>query len=147
MLTIREMKASDREEVLAMVRDFYTSAAVDHNVPMDILISTFMDAVGEEPSVWGMMLCEGETVVGYSYLTTCYACEVGGRIIILEELYMKDEYRGKGYGQQFFDWMFQTYSNVKRFRLEVTKANEGAIALYERLGFEPLAYNQMIKDI
>ena len=35
---------------------------------------------------------------------------------------------------------------VRRFRLEVTRSNEKAVRLYERLGFTFLDYDQMILD-
>ena len=35
---------------------------------------------------------------------------------------------------------------VKRFRLEVTRSNEGAVRLYEKLGFSFLEYDQMVLD-
>ena len=42
--------------------------------------------------------------------------------------------------------MFREYPDVVRFRLEVTAANEGAAALYKKLGFEYLDYRQMVLD-
>jgi len=140
------MRIKDKTEVLEMVSSFYSSEAVDHKVPDCILERTFMDAVGQEPCIWGVLLCDGDAVVGFAYMTVCYACEVGGRTLILEELYLKAESRGKGYGRQFFTWMFKEYPDILRFRLEVTKNNEGAIALYERLGFQYLQYGQMVHD-
>jgi ribosomal protein S18 acetylase RimI-like enzyme len=65
---------------------------------------------------------------------------------MIEEIYLKESCRGKGFGRQFFRWLFQEYPQVKRFRLEVTKANAGAAKLYASLGFVPLEYNQMILD-
>lgn len=146
MFNIREMKADDRQDVLEMAKDFYNSDAVDHEVGVDVLSKTFEDAVGKEPSVWGVILCEGEEVIGFSYFTSCYACEVGGKVLILEELYMKESSRGKGYGKKYFQWVFDTYQDIARFRLEVTDANEPAMGLYKKLGFEFLDYRQMIKD-
>ena len=65
---------------------------------------------------------------------------------MIEEIFLKKEYRGKGYGRAFFEWVFREYPDVKRYRLEVTKANEGAAALYRKVGFQFLDYRQMIKD-
>jgi GNAT superfamily N-acetyltransferase len=148
MLKIRAMEVSDRDEVMKMEHEFYHSDAVDHIVGEEILLRTFTDAVGEEPNIWGVILCEEEEVIGFSYLTSCYGCEVGGKVIILEELFMKEQARGKGYGKKFFQWLFDTYRReAVRFRLEVTKANMGAAALYKKMGFEFLEYSQMIQDL
>lgn len=111
-----------------------------------MLHRTFLDAVGQEPSLWGLVLWDGGQAVGFSYLTSFYACECGGKTLMIEEIYLKESCRGKGFGRQFFRWLFQEYPQVKRFRLEVTKANAGAAKLYASLGFVPLEYNQMILD-
>jgi ribosomal protein S18 acetylase RimI-like enzyme len=146
MLSIREMELSDKKEVMDMVDEFYNSDAVLHKVDMSILERSFMDAAGDEPSVCGAVLSEGDDVVGFAYMAMTYSCEAGGKTIMLEELYLKDQCRGKGYGKKFFNWMFDSFPEVIRFRLEVTGKNEGASALYRRLGFEDLDYNQMIFD-
>lgn len=146
MLTIRDMRAEDKEEVLSMVFHFYKSDAVDHHVDEKILERTFEDAVGDEPILRGVVMEDENGVVGYSYLTFSYACETGGRHVMLEEIYMKESSRGKGYGSKFFEWMFREYPEATRFRLEVTDANRGAAALYERLGFKYLHYGQMVLD-
>jgi GNAT superfamily N-acetyltransferase len=146
MLTIRKMKSDDKNVVLSMVNEFYHSNAVEHEVEETKLKTTFQDATGEEPCVWGVTLCEGDDIVGFAYLTMCYSCEMGGKTLILEELFMKEQCRGKGYGRQFFDWLFNEYQDVVRFRLEVTESNEGASSLYKRLGFDYLQYKQMVYD-
>jgi len=146
MLFIRDMILEDQEEVLKMVSDFYHSDAVDHVVEDELLTRTFLDAVGEEPAIRGVMLYKEERVVGFAYLTVGYACEVGGKVLIIEEIFMKEECRGKGYGKAFFIWLFETYTDIVRFRLEVTDNNEGASGLYKKLGFRYLSYDQMILD-
>ena len=49
-------------------------------------------------------------------------------------------------GKAFFEYVYQNYP-AKRYRLEVTNCNTQAIKLYKQLGYTPLDYNQMIKDI
>lgn len=147
MLQIKPMTIKDESQVMEMVTDFYHSGAVDHAVDGKVLHRTFLDAVGdEEPSVWGFVLWDDGQAVGFSYLTSFYACECGGRTLMIEEIYLKESCRGKGFGKQFFHWLFQEYPDVKRFRLEVTKANAGAARLYASLGFVPLEYDQMVLD-
>lgn len=146
MFHIEEMRGEMREEVLPMVWDFYHSDAVCHAVDRSILEQTFADAVSADPVLQGYVLMEDETIVGFGYTTVYYACEVGGRCMMFEELYLKEEARGKGYGSLFFKQVMEQHPEVKRFRLEVTRSNEAAVRLYERLGFSFLEYDQMIKD-
>lgn len=146
MLTIRKMKLYDEKDVMKMVDDFYNSDAVLHTVDMNVLRRSFMDAAGSEPLVEGAVLCEGEEAVGFAYMAMTYSCEAGGKSMMLEELYLSEKCRGKGYGTKFFNWVFETYPEIVRFRLEVTEENKGAAALYRRLGFKDFDYKQMIFD-
>lgn len=146
MLQIREMCDGDEEVVLPLVHEFYHSDAVDHTVDDSVLRRTFADAVREHSLLRGVMLLDGQTPVGFAYITSFYACETGGVTVMIEEVYLSEACRGKGYGTQFFEWLFKEYPDAKRFRLEVTKSNEGAVRLYEKLGFTFMKYDQMIKD-
>ncbi|MBU9724702.1 GNAT family N-acetyltransferase [Diplocloster modestus] len=146
MFAVRDMKLSDKEQVLSMVEEFYQSDAVDHAISKEIRERSFEAAAGTSPMIRGIVLVEEEQIVGYAYLTPFYTCEAGGVNLMIEELFLKDVCRGKGYGTKFFQWMFREYPDVVRFRLEVTAANEGAAALYKKLGFEYLDYRQMVLD-
>ena len=51
-------------------------------------------------------------------------------------------------GSEFFAYLsaLAPSLNAKRLRLEVEEENFRARKLYERMGFVPLAYNQMIRE-
>lgn len=146
MLTIREMTALDRTVVMPMVTEFYHSSAVEHDVPAAVLERSFDAAAGSDGLLRGFLLLEGEEAVGYCYVTEYYSAEVGGRCLMIEELYLTPGCRGKGYGSQMFGWLMERYPGHLRLRLEVTRANEGAVRLYKRLGFRFLEYGQMVLD-
>lgn len=146
MFHIEKMTEEMREEVFPMVQGFYHSDAVSHPVEAMVLERTFEEAVGPDSVLQGYVLMEDDRILGFSYITVYYACEVGGRCLMFEELYLKEEARGKGYGTKFFEKIMEQHPEVKRFRLEVTKSNKDAVRLYERLGFTFLEYDQMVKD-
>ena len=147
MLTMREICREDRDIVLPMVEQFYHSDAVDHAVPMETLERSFNAAVDHnQPLLRGVLLSEGETPIGFLYLTTCYSCEVGGECLFIEELFIKEAFRGKGYGKAVMDWLVKEYPQCRRLRLEVTQVNQTAIRLYEKCGFTWLRYDQMVLD-
>lgn len=65
----------------------------------------------------------------------------------LDELYIMEAFRSKGLGSEFFHYIESNKEpGVTRFRLEVEADNNRAAALYERLGYKNMAYNQMIKE-
>ncbi len=146
MFTIEKMTEEMRPEVLPMVDEFYQSDAVSHGVEQEIRERTFADAVSPDPALEGYVLKEDGRIIGFAYVTVFYACEVGGRCLMFEELYLKEEARGKGYGSRFFEMVMKERTEIRRFRLEVSKANEKAVRLYRRLGFEFLDYDQMVLD-
>ena len=146
MFTVEKMTEDMRDEVLPMVDDFYQSDAVSQEVERERSEQTFADAVRDDPVLEGYVLKEDGKIIGFGYVTIYYACEVGGRCLMFEELYLKEEARGKGYGSRFFEAVMQERTDVRRFRLEVTKKNQRAARLYERLGFQFLDYDQMALD-
>ncbi len=146
MFQIEKMQAAMEEDVMAMVEEFYHSDAVSHPVERPTLEQTFADAVSSDPILSGYVLKEDGRIVGFAYTTVYYACEVGGRCMMFEEIYLKKETREKGYGTRFLKGIMEENPQVKRFRLEVTRSNEGAVRLYEKLGFSFLEYDQMVLD-
>lgn len=147
MLTFRDIVLQDHDLVIPMVQDFYCSDAVDHPVEQEILERSFLAAADHaEPLLRGVLVQSGEEVVGYIYITQCYAAEVGGRCVFLEELYLKPEFRHRGFGSEIMAWIENQYPSARRFRLEVTQVNEGAAHLYEKSGYQYLRYDQMVID-
>ena len=141
------MVTADKENVMEMVQELYHSDAVDHEVKQEVLEATLNAAVSEDPVLRGVVLEEDGKIIGYAYLTSYFVTEAGGINLMIEDLFIKKEARGHGYGSQFFKWLFKEYPNVKRYRMEVTEENKGAVSLYKKMGFEFLGYLQMIKDI
>lgn len=147
MLTFRDITAADRDLILPMVADFYRTDAVDHEVPVEIMERSFAACADPaEPLLRGVLVSRGEEAVGYVYLTFCYSAEVGGRCVFIEEIFLKEQFRGMGLGKEIMAWMEREYPEVRRFRLEVTQVNKQAIRLYEGSGYKYLKYDQMVFD-
>lgn len=144
---IRDMSASDKGAVMSMVRGFYRSPAVDHPVPDEILERSFTAAADPaDNALRGLLLLVDHAPAGYCYVTSYFSAEVGGRCLMIEELYFEPQHRGKGLGSRVFRWLLEQYPGYPRFRLEVTRANQGAVRLYERFGFQFIQYGQMVLD-
>ena len=144
-MQIRPMTAQDRTTVLALADAFYHSSAVSHPAPAAIMEQTFADAVGQNPHLTGYLIESDGAIAGFAYLTCFYACELAGTVVMIEELFIRDEFRGKGLGQEFLTWLYDRYPDAKRFRLEVERNNR-AVHLYERSGFRFIEYGQMAFD-
>ena len=147
MLTFQDITPGDRDLVIPMVRDFYQSDAVDHPVDAAVLERSFQAAAGPaEPLLRGLLIQWEGRPAGYMYITQCYSAEVGGRCVFIEEIFLKPEFRGQGLGTEIMAWLEREYPAARRFRLEVTQVNQGAVRLYQRAGYEFLRYDQMVLD-
>jgi GNAT superfamily N-acetyltransferase len=145
---IRPFLPQDKETYLSMSVDFYNNTnACLHEADTSHFEATFDACVAGNPYAKGVMIfTEDGQAAGFGLISLTWSNEAGGLCVLLEELYFRPEHRGKGLGTQFFRWVEEAYPDAKRFRLEVTRVNEGAIRLYHALGYEDLDYLQMVKD-
>ncbi|NLW06322.1 MAG: GNAT family N-acetyltransferase [Pseudomonadaceae bacterium] len=143
----RDLQEGDKEVFLSMVKTFYSSEAVSSAVEPKNFDATFKAALDKSPFMRALIIEDEGKPVGYGLLSFTYSNEVGGMVVLAEELYIAEAYRGKGYGREFFAFIEREYPAARRFRLEVMQGNTNAIRLYEKLGYRPLEYRQMIKDI
>lgn len=143
----RNITLNDREEYLSMANDFFCSDAVSHSIPQEYSINTFNEAINGSPFIRVLIIEQDGEIAGFSHISFSWSSEVGGLVVIIEDLYIKSIFRSKGIGRAFFNEIFEEYKNkAMRFRLEVAKNNARARALYEDLGFEYLEYLQMVKE-
>lgn len=140
---IRLMKLEDKEEILSMMNVFYHSPAVHSNGFDEIYEEDFNQCISNNPYIEGYVF-EEEEIMGYAMIAKSFSTEFGKPCLWIEDLYMKENYRGKGLGKQFFDFIQDKYKDVV-FRLEVEEDNEVAVHLYKKQGFEMLPYQEMKK--
>ena len=146
-LIIRDMETKDRDQVLALEDLFYHSDAVCHPVDSSVWERCFDTAIEGKSTLRGLVLEEAGEIAGYAYVTTFFATEVGGLCQMIEQIYIREGYRGRGYGSRLMAWLEKEYPGVRRMRLEVTEKNQDAVRLYKKLGYEFLGYLQMVKEM
>ena len=144
-IVIRKMTEADRPEIMEMMRVFYASEAVLTNGSDEIFSADIDECVGESPYAEGYVFESLGEIVGYSMLAKSYSTEYGKRCIWIEDIYLKEEYRGKGVGSRFFSFLDESYPDVL-FRLEAEEENERAIHVYKKSGFEVMPYLEMKKE-
>ncbi|MEG2044797.1 MAG: GNAT family N-acetyltransferase [Clostridia bacterium] len=147
MMTIKDLTKEDKEIFIELCLEFYKTPAALHQIPREFISNTADEAIKGNEFLRCLMLRKDKAVVGYLLLSFTYSNEVGGDVLLLEEIYIRPEFQGQGIGKEVFKFIFETYDDrIKRYRLEVTKENTGATALYERQGFKELCYKQMILE-
>lgn len=144
---MRKIRAEDRALYLALAREFYETDAVTHKVPEQYFVTTFEELMRSDVYTEGFILdCDGEDA-GYALLSKSFSQEAGGRVLWIEELYVRPQFQGRGVGKRFFAQLDRLIApDIRRLRLEVCKSNVRAAKLYASFGFQPLEYCQMIRE-
>ena len=139
---IRKMTRADAPEVLEMMRVFYASPAVLSNGSEEIFRADVENCVNDCPYLEGYIFAEADVIQGYGMVAKSFSTEFGKPCIWIEDLYVKDAYRGRGIGTAFLEFIRQAYPNALH-RLEVEAENEKALRVYEKCGFTELPYMEM----
>ena len=146
MRTIRRITENDRADYVEMARAFYATDAVMAPVPEENFHKCLDEMLRSDTYAAAWIFREDDTVTGYAQIARTYSQEAGGPVLWIEELYLKPEWRGKGFGGAFFDLLEREYPDTARFRLEVEEENTGAVRLYDRRGYRFIPYRQMMKE-
>ena len=144
MNTTRPMTSGDKPEILNMMRQFYSSPAVWTSGSDEIFAADIEACLSDNPYIEGYVLESNGETAGYAMVAKSFSTEFGKQCIWIEDLYIKEDYRGRGIGDMFMKFITDKYKNCI-FRLEVEEENEKAVALYKKHGFENLPYVEMKK--
>lgn len=136
------MMESDREIILEMMRNFYSSPAVATNGSEEIFTNDIDACVSDNPYLEGYVFENGGTLIGYAMAAKSFSTEYGKPCVWIEDLYILDSFRGRGVGSNFFDFIGERYPSAL-LRLEVEKENERAVRVYEKNGFDYMPYLEM----
>ena len=142
--TIRKMEKRDKSQVLEMMRVFYASAAVLSNGSPEIFEADIAHCIGDCPYLEGYIFENGNTIQGYGMVAKSFSTEFGKPCIWIEDIYIKEEFRGCGIGSRFLNFIEEKYPNSV-YRLEVEAENERAVKVYQKCGYKVLPYMEMKK--
>ncbi len=143
--TFRPIAPSDRELIEELVRAYYafdglTYDASLHGPALDQLVEG-------DPAVkiW-IVEAKGEAA-GYLILTIGFSMYYGGKDGFIDELFLKEEYRGQGGGAEIMRFADAQAKELglAYLHLEVTDTNTRARQIYERRGFAPTGHMLMNK--
>ena len=143
--TIRDMSAKDKNSVLEMMRVFYASPAVFTNGSDEIFLNDIENCINGNPYLEGYVIENTDGILGYAMVAKSFSTEFGKPCFWIEDLYIKEDYRGLGLGKTFFEFITKKYTDCI-FRLEVEEENQRAVKLYKKCGFTVLPYMEMKKS-
>ncbi len=139
---IRSMTLEDKASVMEMMRVFYASPAVLSNGSEEIFINDIENCINDSPYLEGYIFEDSGEIQGYAMVAKSFSTEFGKPCIWIEDLYIKNEYRGLGIGSMFLDYIKEKYAD-SIIRLEVEEENERAVKVYQKCGFDVLPYMEM----
>lgn len=145
-LIIRNLSTKDKDIYCKLTNEFYNSSAVLHKVPEHYFSNTFDYLIKNDVYASCYILEINDEVIGYCLISKTYSQEVSGMVLLIEEIYISENFRNKGIGTKLFEFLKEKYKNYKRIRLEVEKGNIKAKQLYEKMDFKILDYLQMVID-
>jgi len=134
-LSLRPVDRDGLPALLDMLRRFYAEDRIPLDEPR---VRRGLEQLMADPTLGAALFAEaGGACVGYLVLGWCFSIEQGGRHVLLDELYLVPDARGRGLGRTLLaaacDWARGQGAEV--VRLEVNRHNPRAKALYLRHGF------------
>ena len=142
-ITIRKMERSDAEIVIDMMRKFFSSPATITNGSEKIFAANVENCLDDSICAEGFVFVDGEKIIGYAVTTKSYSTEFGGECIWLEDIFIKEEYRGCGGGSKFIRYIKELYPD-KILRLEAEADNDKLLKFYKRFDFKELPYLEFV---
>ena len=142
---IRPMEEKDTAQVLEMMRVFYASEAVLSNGSEEIFRADVAQCVGHSPYLEGYIFEDAGQIQGYAMAAKSFSTEFGKPCIWLEDIYIKEAYRGLGIGSRFLQFMTEKYPDAV-LRLEVEEENARDVHVYQKCGFDVIPYMEMKKE-
>jgi len=125
-----------------MMRTFYASPAVLSNGSEEIFQADIDACISGSPYLEGYVFDREGCLQGYAMTARSFSTEFGRPCIWVEDLYIRDAFRGCGIGTRFLRFIEEKYPQAI-VRLEVEEENERAVTVYEKNGFQVLPYMQM----
>ena len=130
MISFKPLEIADIEVITQMMQNFY---AID-NYPMNVEVAKnlFQEFISNEHLGKSWLIYSENEIVGYIILTFIFSFEYGGKIAFVDELFIKETARGKGFGKEAIQFIQSEVSklSLKLLYLEVEPHNENAQKLY-----------------
>ena len=132
---IRPAVIDDTDEILALIYELalYEKAPEEAKATREQIIESFFS---EEPKVFCDLVEVDGAIAGLAIWFLNYSTWQGKHGIYLEDLFIRPEYRGKGYGKALLKHLAAICENrgYGRFQWRVLDWNEPSIEFYKSLG-------------
>jgi ribosomal protein S18 acetylase RimI-like enzyme len=126
---------SDAGTLLRFMREYY--AFDGHGFEEQKALVALLDLLRDPGLGRAWLILDGAGAVGYVVLCFGYSLEWLGRDAFVDELYLLEEYRRRGWGRKTMEFLEEQarVAGVRTLHLEVVRQNTAALEIYRKLGF------------
>ncbi len=134
--SFRLAEESDADVLLGFMERYYAhdGHVFDRNKARSALIGLLRDS--SLSRAW--LILDGEIAAGYIVICFGYSLEWLGRDAFVDEFFLAEEYRGRGWGRRSMEFAENAARKmgVTTLHLEVVHTNATALGIYSKLGFK-----------
>lgn len=138
-ITIKQAKQED----VSIILDFIKQLALYEKEPQSVEATKeiLTKSLFIEHSAHCIFVCEGEKEVGFALYFYNFSTWKGKKGLYLEDLFVLEEYRHKGYGKALLSYLAAkaVKEDCGRFEWIVLDWNAPSIAVYKSLGAKPMS--------
>lgn len=134
-IRIEKTRIDDLPAVIDLMREF--AVFEDLSDHFESTVEQLHEAMfGDGAFVEGLIAFDGDDAIGYALFFPYFASFRGQRGLYLEDIYIKQEYRGKGVGEAMLKEIASTAEKrgFERIDFMVLDWNTPAVKFYEKLG-------------
>ena len=146
-LSLVNTETSDIDQLLVLIGNFYQHFDYPYTESEKRL--TLQELFKRPTAGQIYFIQKDQKIVGYVYLSFYFSLEFGGPTAFIDELFVLSGDRGQGIGSGVIALVEQKCLELKlkAIHLESERTNEGATALYSRLGFVDYDRRLMTKKL
>lgn len=135
-IKIRFADKTDMSAVLNLIQELADYEHASHEVSNSVE-QLIEEGFGEQPAFECLVAEYESTILGFAIFYTAYSTWKG-KVLYLEDICVKENYRRKGIGQLLFEKLIDLSKErkVKRFAWQVLNWNKPAIEFYKKYSTE-----------
>lgn len=147
MITCRRCSLKDEKLWIQLNREFMAYEIEDDelwngtgSVEDEKFSMTFKAAI-KSPELIDMLIFEEEDKpIGFANLMLIFSVWAHGKALVLDDLFIRESFRGKGYGKKIMEFIEQVAEEkgCGRIQFQSEETNPGAKKFYEAVGYTPI---------
>ena len=135
--------SADADLLLDFMRDYY--AFDGHHYDREPARKALLGLLNNPTFGLAWLILDSGTPIGYVVLCFGYSLEYLGRDAFLDEFYLVESHRRRGWGRKALEFVREQAAlhHVRAIHLEVVQRNTNALEFYTKLGFKDHGHHLM----